>query len=105
VQDPGERILRAFEEMTGARQTTCPWQAMRDPFVVAVLDEHRLMSMSKGVASVAHLGELPRPIVDGLRTYDAILNLVLAHDIRAEAEERDRKAKARGVPGHFGRRR
>src|SRR5690606_23945629 len=39
--DPGEQLLAAMEKATRLRQTTCPWQALRDPFTIEVLRAHR----------------------------------------------------------------
>jgi len=98
VVDHGEKLLREWEAMTGVRLMTCPWQAMRDPFVIAVLNEHR--RWNKNRPSAPH-GELPRALVEGIELYDAILQRVDNHDRQREQEERDRKNRTGRVPGSF----
>lgn len=105
VIDKGERVLRLLADVTGVRQSTCPWQSMRDPFVGHVMREHRWWA--KGAPTAAR-AQMPRALVDGLETYDGALAMTLAHDARVERERLEREQRergARGVPGSFSRRR
>ena len=100
VADQGERLLRSWQEITGVRQTTCPWQAMRDPFVGAVLDAHY---RAKGGSIVAANPGLSRVLFEGVEIYERALQAVTAHDMRVEAEKRENEDKTpTSVPGSFG---
>lgn len=86
------------------RPTTCPWQAMRDPFVDAVLRERRWWD--RGEPSDRR-GALPRALVDGIEEYEVALTAVLVHDARIEREQaeknRERERRPAGVPRSFRR--
>ena len=100
IVDQGERLLRSWEEVTGLRQTTCPWQAMRDPYVVAVLRAHH---RAKGGSVVAANPDMSRVLFDGVEVYDRALLAVVSHDRRIDEEKREAAdAKPQGVPGSFG---
>ena len=87
-----------MEEATRLRQTTCPWQAMRDPFVIAVLDAHRWWKERQLEAMYA--GQIPESIRRGVNVYESAMNAVLAHDREIDRKRRDAEAAERAsVPG------
>lgn len=86
---------------TGIRQTTCPWQSLRDPFVIAVLRAYRWF---KAEQLLDRYPRCPEALMRGLEAYDGALNAVQAHDMRAErkridAENARRMREAEG--GHM----
>lgn len=91
-------MLRAMEEATGFRQTTCPWRAMRDPFVMAVLQAHKDWKLGSLASSWP---EVPYALRCGIHDYDNALNAVRVYDFRAEQKKRDaeRPGPARWEPG------
>ena len=91
VMDQGEQVLRQLGEVTGVRGYTCPWQAMRDPFVAAVVSLHA--DLKRGLSLDPK--QLPRALLDGLRVYDATLNRVQTHDWERERQEREAEAEAK----------
>lgn len=100
IVDQGERLLRAWAEVTGLRLTTCPWQALRDPYVAAVLRAHH---RSKGGSVVASNPDMSRILFDGVEVYDRALLAVISHDRRIDEEKREAEsAKPQGVPASFG---
>lgn len=91
-----------MEKASGLRQATCPWQALRDPFVCAVLDAYRWRDR---LPMLYGSHDMPEAVRRGLDVYEAALNAVLAHDRRVELE-RQRAETAAAHPGeHRGRRR
>lgn len=100
VVDPGERIIRKAASITGARWATCPWQAMLDPFVGAVVNAHR---WRKSGELTARWPEVPHALASGIEIYDAALQSVIAHDMREAAKEQERKATKPSAPGGFRR--
>lgn len=84
--DEAEGVLRRCGEASGLRPETCPWWALRDPYVSAVRAAYRWWKTGQ-LGDRAHL---PAALVDGLATYDGALNAVQVFDLRAERENRDR---------------
>lgn len=88
VRDPAERNLRMFELATGVRFDTCPWQALRDPFVLEVMGAYRWFQ--KGALYERYPEGTPAIVLRALEVYDAALERVRAFD----AEERRKEAEA-----------
>lgn len=86
-RDPGETALEYMREATGLRQTTCPWRALRDPFVVTVLNARR---WKRDGELQTRFGGRPIPVAlrDGLDVLESALNAVEVTDSRADAAER-----------------
>jgi hypothetical protein len=80
-------VLRGLEEASGERIYTCPWQALRSPFVGLVIrsyqwwKEHQLETRWGGA--------VPEAIARGVEVYDIALRAVQAHDFRVEQERLD----------------
>lgn len=91
--DFGEQVLTDCEEATGQRPRGCPWWALSDPFVTETIDAHRWWS--KGALDVRYPLGIPAWLSWSITTYDAALNAVQVHDMRADREEREREMAAR----------
>lgn len=74
-------------EASGLRQSTCPWWALRDPYVQAVLRAHRWW-----VKGAVIWSDLPLAVAHGIEVFDGALNAVISHDQRAELEEQRRRS-------------
>lgn len=85
-----------MEEATKLRQVTCPWQAMRDPFTIAVIEAHRWWKEHQLEARYG--GAIPEAIRRGVDVYESALNAVLAHDREIEAKRREAEAAERAGP-------
>lgn len=90
-----------MEKATRLRQTTCPWQALRDPFTVAVLQAHRWWKERQLEAMYA--GAVPEAIRRGIDVYEGALNAVLSHDREVERKRREAEAADRADGPGFGR--
>lgn len=100
--DPGERIERSIEEVTGLATEGCPWQAMRDPFVGAVVDAHRWIAKGVALETLYPLG-VPYALIHGLREYELALDAVLACDQRRAHEDMAERLRAQGDGADFRR--
>lgn len=90
--DEGEALLVDCEDATGERPIGCPWAALRDPWVGAVIRAHR--HWKTGALSI---DTQPASVVFGIETFDAALNAVQVHDIREDREEQQRAADERAL--------
>lgn len=91
--DPAEHQLERIEQDTGVRLSECPWRALRDPFVSAVVKAHR--SFTKGAGT--RLGPWsPAALVLGVECFDAAINAIEVADMKADRAEAERK---RDKPG------
>lgn len=88
--DPGEQVLRFCEEASGMRPTGCPHRALSDPYVLEIISAHRY---GKGALAEKYGGPPPAWVIEGVETYDAALNVVQVHDIRADRAEREEAAR------------
>ena len=77
-------------EASGVRQHTCPWQALLDPFVQAVIRAHTWREKGCLDREVT-----PAAVVWGVEIFAGALNEVIAHDRRLADEERKRRDAAR----------
>lgn len=104
--DLGEKMLSAWSEAAGGtRLTTCPWWALRDPFVIQVLAAHRWFREGQ---LALRWPVLPEALARGLEVYDTALLTVQANDAEAaakkardEAEERMRQLSSPQRPPAF----
>lgn len=71
-------------DASGFRQTTCPWRALHEGFVAAVLEAHRWWV--KGALS---LDTIPEALRRGINVYDGALNSVQVHDLRKETKRNE----------------
>lgn len=81
-------MLTNLEKVTGVRQMTCPWQALRDPFVIAVLHGHRLF---KERQLFDRMPRCPEALMRGIEVYDGALNAVQNHDLRIQQEQAEQR--------------
>lgn len=93
TNDPSEQILAGIEEAASKRPEGCPWQSFRDPFVGEVLDAYRHWKQRQ--LALVWGDDPPAVLMHGIKTYDAFLNAVQAHDIRKERERREEDRKRR----------
>lgn len=75
---------------TRVMQAGCPWQAMRDPFAIAVLQAYRWWKANQLEANCG--GAVPEAIRRGVDVYHIALQSVISHD--AEREQKRREAEA-----------
>jgi len=83
-----------MRQVTDMRQTGCPWQALRDPYVAAVLHWSREVKRRGG-----YPGSLPEAIARGVSIYESAFGAVRAFDqqrehARLEEENAQREANA-----------
>ena len=74
------------------RLTTCPWQALKDPFVATVQRSHRWFRERQ--LETRWGGRVPSVIVEAVEAYDATLNAVQVYDMR-ERQKRDEAERER----------
>lgn len=80
--DPAEEVLSGIAEVTGVRPPGCPNRQLRDPFVNACIRAHR--GFVKGDMSGRLGPEAPAALVVGVECFDAALNAIEAHDMKAD---------------------
>jgi hypothetical protein len=86
IEDEWRKALGGFQ-FTG-----CPWRCFSDPFVSAVT---RAMSFYKsGNLDALYPDGVPHALVEGIRTYESIVNGVTNYDQRQAARERESKQRA-----------
>ncbi len=79
------------------RPTSCPWQALRDPFVAAVMRAHDWYRERQLEARYG--GRIPEALARGVELYAIALSIVRAEETRLDREERERE---RGRTTHGG---
>ena len=91
-----------MEEASGLRQATCPWWAMRDPYVQRVVEAHGWRE--KGALDSLWPSPIPAALKTGIDVFGAALARVRTHDLEKEREERERQDRQRRAqPPHFRR--
>lgn len=93
-------------EVTGLRQETCPWWALRDPYVQRVVAAHRWWKVGE---LSTRWPDPPFALLRGIEIYDAALSAVMNDEMERSREENapdaPRPGGASAVPKRSGRRR
>lgn len=93
AEDAGEYNLRLAEDATSVRPESCPWKALRDPFVAEVIRAHRWFKERQ--LETHYGGDVPADITWGVETFEAALQSVRSADTRLDKEERELEARVR----------
>jgi hypothetical protein len=85
-------ILSAVESYTGHRPVSCPWRALFDPFVHAVIEAHAFFE--SGNLAVSLVAPSHR-LVQGVGFYHRAVSSTHANQMTQDREQRERE-RARG---------
>lgn len=86
-------ILASCEEATGSEPAGCPWAAMRDPFVLEVIQAHRWSE--SGQLDVHYPSGIPNVVKLGVEWWAGAVSSVQTHDIREDRRRRAREEAER----------
>lgn len=91
-----DRYSEALERVTGDEPRACPWAAMRDPFVVAVMGAARAATGEDTTPALLLEADPPHAVWLGVQHYVAIRDRVRALVRDEHRKEAERKRAARG---------
>lgn len=85
-QDIAENWMVAVEGDTGVRPDGCPWRALRDPFVVRVVNAYAPWKIGHPIRE--------ERLRRGVEAFHRAVENVMAADMRREKKKREAKQKA-----------
>ena len=83
--DIGENILREIEQAGGTRPHGCPWSALADPYVQAVIGAYRWNE--KGTLAQRWGIDPPHALMLGIETVGRAMTAIENHDLQKKRDE------------------
>lgn len=92
-EDLGERVLLSVQKATGERWETCPWQALRDPFLAHVFRAYPHWKRGELGSLYGGHDNVPAVLLDALAIYESAVNRVQAYDMEARRKQREQESE------------